>query len=407
MRCLHCNIFLFAAVFLSLHRVSSAQEQVILKKAEQFQGAVVGGKNVTIVVGSVHYYVPGKGLNIFCDTTYVYREDELYILKGNVRLIKDEKSLLSELIRYDAVTGEAHSPGPFTYFEAGEGRSLKADHGTYFYGSDVLKAEDNVVFTDSLHTVYADTLDYFDEGKRITASGNIRFFDHEQNAAGLAQYGKYIEEGKYGMITGDPRIAIADSAGSDSLYIYGRVMEYFGGEGTKYIVSDSVTLQKGALAAYCQQATYDAGASMVYLRVDPMIEQESTEIFGNEIDLVILNGNVIEVLVRDSAVAFTDADTTGQYELKNELRGKTIDMYLDGESIYKIVATHNAESIYYRFDPDQQEELIGKNVSSSGQIVIFLKDGYLSEIKSVNGIVGKFIPKSRLPDVKKKRSHER
>ena len=394
---------MFVSLLFFLPGALYAQKNIKLLKSNKTEIRTVGDRKIIQIIGPGQYFNPERNLNIFFDTTDVYKDEELYILRGNVEIIDDEKSLMSDMLQYNAITEEAHSPGLFTYFEFESNRMLQADKGTYFYAENILFAEGNVEYSDSMRRLFADQMEYFEEEKHIDASGNIKCIDYEQNAVATATNGEFMEKEQYGILTGEPRLAIADSAGSDSLFITGKQMEYFGADSIRFVVSDSVTIQKSQLEAYCQLAAYDAGASMVYLRLKPKILHESTTIYGREIDLVIRNETLTEVVVRDSAVALMNADTTGQYDLQNELKGKVITIFFDEENIYKVVATQNAESKYYVFN---NNDLQGKNVTSCGQIVIIFENGNVSKTIASPDAIGEFIPKSMLPEIKKKRFYE-
>lgn len=397
------TLFFAAAVLISLPCYSIAQNSVKLINAETLRGIVQGGKDVKLVVGKVHYYIPDKKLDIFCDTTYAYSQDEIYILHGNVKAIDEEKSFVSDLLTYNAFSEEMHSPGRFTYTEFSTGRNLTADSGTFFYANNNFHAVGNVVYKDSLRTLFADTLDYNEEGSELIPRGNVRYEDFEQNVVATSQSGYFNNDENYGFMSGNPRLAIADSANADSLFITGEKMQFFGGDSAKFIVTDNVVIQKGELFAESHNATYDDKASIIYLRSSPKIKRRDTEIFGNEIDLLLVENELTEVVVRDSARALTDADTTGTYDLRNIIRGKTINIHFANEEIYKIVATQNAESEFYDFD---KKELRGKSVSSSGQIVILFEEGTIKSINFSNGVLQNFIPKNMLPGIKKKKKNE-
>ncbi|MCH8285884.1 hypothetical protein IIB79_05070 [candidate division KSB1 bacterium] len=403
MRLISYTLFFLSAVSISLPRHSNAQNSVVLINAESLRGVVQDGKDVSLVIGEVHYYIPDKNLDIFCDTTYVYRQEEIYILRGNVKVIDNEKSFISDLLTYNALTEELHSPGRFTYTEFATNRNLTADTGTYYYENNNLYAIGNVVYTDSLRILFADTLDFLDEGFEVIPRGNVRYEDFEQNAVVTSQSGYFRNDENFGFMSGKPRLAVADSANADSLIIAGELMRYFGGDSAKFIVTDSVVIQKGELFAESRLATYDVAASMVYLRHNPKIKRRDTEIFGSEIDLILVENELTEIVVRDSAYVLTDADTSGTYDLKNVIRGKTITIHFANEEIYKIVAIQNAESEYYDFD---DTELRGKSVSLSGQIVILIDDGKVTSINLSNGALQNFIPKNMLPGLIKKKKNE-
>jgi lipopolysaccharide export system protein LptA len=397
-------IICMACLFLSVTYVpAAAQDRILLQKADQVLGRVIDGRNVTLVIGSVHYYVPERKMNIYCDTTFIFRATEEYVLSGNVLLVEEEKILRSDRINYNAVTEEAFSPGPFSYREPQSDKLLTADTGAYNYKTRVLTAKNNVVYRETFKELYADTLIYDENDKNVEAEGNITYYDFERNIITTSQSGKYDQNNDYAVLTGDPLIAQPDIIGKDTLFISGKTMEYFGGEDSQFIVTDSVKIKRGTLEATSRQATYDLNNAMIYLRDNPAILFEMTEIYGDKIDIKLENDVIKEIIVIDDAVAYTVADTSGRYDFKNELRGKTLNIYLDSEAIEKIVATHNAESVYYSLE---KNELQGKNVSTSGKIVILFEHGQLYEIKGINGIMGEYIPAEMLTEENKKNFYE-
>ncbi len=397
---INCSAGLF---FLVSSMPAAAQDSILLQKADQVLGRVIDGRNATLIIGSVHYYVPEREMNIYCDTTFIFRETETYVLSGNVLFEEEQTILRSDRINYNAITEEAFSPGPFSYREPQSDKLLIADTGTYNYKNRVLTAINNVVYREAFKELYADTLIYYDNDKNVAAEGDITFYDFERNIITSSQSGRYAQNDDYGVLTGDPLIVQPDIIGNDTLFISGKNMEYFGGEKSQFVVTDSVKIKRGTLKAMSRQATYDLNNAMIFLRDNPEILYETTEIYGDKIDLKLENDSIREVIVIDNAVAFTVADTSGRYDLKNELRGKILNIYLDSEEIKKIVATHNAESVYYNFE---KSELLGKNVSTSGRIEILLENGQLYEIKGINGIMGEYIPADMLPEVNKKNFYE-
>ncbi len=379
------------------------QDRILLKKADEVAGQTIDGQNATLVIGSVHFFVPERNLDIYCDTTFIFSETSTYILSGNVQLIDTVRVLHSDKVHYNMVTEIAFSPGPFLYTEPVTNRILTADSGKYYYKDRVLVAEKNVRYREGFRELRANKMDYREVAQEVRAEGDVLFYDLVRNVTATSQYGEYFQNEGYGKFTGGPLIVQPSIIGTDTMYISGKTMEYFGGNESRFVVTDSVSIIRCSVEGLSNKATYEFDQSKVVLEDNPMILHESTEIYGSQIDLLLQNNVLKEVVVIDSAVAYTVADTSGRYSIKNELHGKIINIFLKDERIERIVAIQNAESIYYSFE---NNELQGKNVSSSGQITILLENGQLNEIKSVNRVIGEFTPASMLPEISNRKRDE-
>jgi lipopolysaccharide export system protein LptA len=419
----------FALCMLSVN--AGAQERIHLKiiHADKEEHTKSGHQ----LTGSVHYFVEERKINIYCDTTDVFEADNLYILRGRVRIVDTEKSVFSDYIRYNVLTEEAHSPGPLLFIESKPQRSLQADRGTYNYKTNVLIAAGNGVYKDSLYTlsadqfsyvrneknisaagnvkgisktglytIYSDQFLYLVNEKNVSASGNVKIFSSKDNAVASGNTLNYQQNKLYGILNGNPRVAVADIASSDSLIISGAKIEYFGNSIYRYVVTDSVTIKKGGVTAFCQKAVYDTTVSKVYLRYSPKIVEETFTVFGKEIDLTIKNRALSEMVVRDSALVLSNADTTGMYDLQNELSGKTINVYFNNGQINIIIASLNAKVTYYGFE---KNELQWRQTGTFNQISITLTNGKITNINcgEGNSII---TPKNMLQVIKKKGLYE-
>lgn len=380
--------------------LSYAQDRIILVRSDSTVAKTINGRTVRQVIGSVHWYNPGRELHIYCNTTDIISSEDRYVLKGNVKITDPEKILLSDYMYYRQDKEEAYSPGPFHYTQILDNRQIKSDQGTYFYEEERLLAIGNVVYTDSSRTVFADTIEYFENKEYVNARGNVVINDNEVDGLAVADYVEHYIDSEYTLMTGSPRIVVADTAGADSLYISGLKLEFFGGDSSRFVVTDSAVIEKGNLTAKSMSAVYDQKASVIFLRIDPVIYQGSTEISGIEIDLTIVENTITEVTVRDSAVAFMEADTTGAYDyLRNVLKGSVINLYLEDNRITRILSTRNASSTYYYFYENEPER---KYLVSGESIELFFEDGKIVSSKSFHDNLT-IIPKYLLTEIRNKK----
>ncbi|MFC1729380.1 LptA/OstA family protein [candidate division KSB1 bacterium] len=396
----YAGITLLAAVTCCVIHSATAlgQDRIELRSSDLGMRESVDGKIVDRVFGNVYWYNPERDLHIYCDTTEFFRNDQRYILLGNVTIVDPEKILRSDKVLYFQDIEEAYIPGPFIYREILHERSLTADRGTYFYGKEQLNAWGNVIYADSVRTLSADSAVYYEAEQIGSVFGNVRIKDNSRDAVADGEFGEYYQKENYTFLTGSPRIAIADSTSSDSLIITGLKMEYFGGDTSRFVVTDSAVITKGSLSAMSRIAIYDRKDSVIYLRDNPRILQDSTRINGTEIDLIVAGETVNEVIVREEAVAVMPADSTGIYDCENVLSGKTLHFFLEDGEIRKIIASKNAFSDYYQFS---QDDLIGKHILSGEQIILYFSNGVVDSLIS-DFDKSEFVPKRLLPDIKKK-----
>jgi hypothetical protein len=108
------------------------------------------------------------------------------------------------------------------------------------------------------------------------------------------------------------------------------------------------------------------------------------------------------MVVRDSALVLSNADTTGIYDLQNELSGKTINVYFNNGQINMIIASLNAKVTYYGFE---KNELQWRQTGTFNQISITLANGKITNINCGNGN-SIITPKNMLQVIKKKGLYE-
>ncbi|MCP4726255.1 MAG: hypothetical protein GY863_14520 [bacterium] len=364
---------------------ASCQDVIRLISSESTNIQRTENGMITKVMGPVHWFLPEEELHIYCDETEVQEDNDLYILKGNVLIEDPDKTLQSDLIEYSELSKTAYSPGAFILRDStGE---LKADRGVFDYENNILRAKENVKYVSELRTLDADSMVFFQDEEKILAFGNIKLHEFEQNALGYGESAQVLLEQDYGKLQGDPRIAIADTSDTDSLYIYGETLEYFGGDLSKFIVRNNSRFIKGEIEAVCDSALYDSENEMIYLRMEPRILYMSNRVVGDEIDLYLKDRELDKVLVSKNAVAYSPSDTAGIVKNDNELRGNTITLFFIDKIVNKVVASQNAESLYYIV---QDGELIGKHLVTGEQIIFSFVDGEFNSIIAENGVNGRY-----------------
>ncbi len=386
---MYTSLLKYSSILFAIFALSSdlfAQNIYRVESADDVTQRVRNGQTVLTAKGNVHMIDAENNANVYCDELVNYRDSGFYILKGNVQFEDADKILSSQFINYDEKTGLAVSPGEF-YYEDSTG-VLTAETGQYDYKKDILRAEGKVYYRSDVRELRSRTLEYFKEEEKANLVGDIHYIDNEQHAIAFGDTADLNLKDDYGKIYGSPRLIIADTSSTDSLYINGEIMEYFGGDSSKFIVTDQVDFMKGELSGTCNKAEFNETSSMIYLRIQPEIFSDDTRMTGDEIDLYLKDKEPEKVVVTNNAVAYTAADSTGNIKKDNELKGKTLTLLFEDKIIYRVIASQNAESLYYIVE---NGKLMDVHTVSGEQIILDFKDGKVKKITAENDIRGKYL----------------
>ena len=130
--------------------------------------------------------------------------------------------------------------------------------------------------------------------------------------------------------------------------------------------------------------------SVLYLYTDPIIWNEQYQLYGDTI-LIYLNDSTIDYAhVQQFAFAIQQIDTTAY----NQLKGKDLKAYFNGQAVERIDVAGNAESIFFPLEKDGS--MVGMNQTQSGFLTIWLKDNKLDKLKIWPTPTGTMTP---LPDL--------
>ena len=142
----------------------------------------------------------------------------------------------------------------------------------------------------------------------------------------------------------------------------------------------------------CDSLHYVMADSAVYMRTEPVIWAENSQMSGDSINIIIKERAIDSLLMRPNAFIIQQDSIKGY----NQVKGKQITAYFKGNEIDHIFNEGNAETIYWLRDDDTS--LIGINFSQSAEMDIKMRNKQIYNIKSYNSIKETLYPEKQLKD---------
>jgi len=146
----------------------------------------------------------------------------------------------------------------------------------------------------------------------------------------------------------------------------------------------------------CDSLIYNFNDSTIALYKNPVLWTDENQLTADKIIIWFQNGQVDSLLMNQSAFIISE-DGIDKY---NQVKGKTMKGYFKKGELDNIYVEQNAETVYYV--RDDTNALIGVNVASALNMMIYLKDSKVNRITFIKNVTGKMYPEKDLPEDEKK-----
>ncbi|MCI0705972.1 MAG: hypothetical protein L0Y80_00620 [Ignavibacteriae bacterium] len=389
-------VFAFFALFV-VGQFARSQDKVIeLKTADSLLGKRFGNEEVRELVGNVHMVqtsASGEVVKLWCDRALRYMTQNKVELFGRVRVERDSTKLRAAEGVYWGDDKRAVMRRKVR-LERGS-MTLTSNAGEYF--SELKRAHftGDVVVIDSASVTTCEKLTYFEDDERSIAVGNVKVVNSERAMTvygdSLVRYGKI----GYTIVPKNPRLVEVDSTESaavDTLVVVSQTMEAFRDPYDRFIATDSVLIARSDLSARAGRATYYASGDSMILERQPIVWYDVSQVSGDSIVVSLEDRKLRSVYVNGRAMAISQTDTTHTNRF-DQLTGRELTMYFEGQKLEHIDVERNATSLYYLFDDERPN---GANRASGDRIRIDFIDGQVNDITIVGGVQGQFYPENMI-----------
>ncbi|MBN1560622.1 hypothetical protein JW998_10255 [candidate division KSB1 bacterium] len=349
----------FVLCQLVAHSSESAQEEKLrLIHADVLRGQSDGEK-IRQFIGNVRFQQGAAVLT--CERAMEYEDAGRFVLRGEVAFVDSAKSLFGDKI---------------TYYEA----------------TRIAYVEGNVRLVDSTKTLTAERIRYHDKEEEAIADGNVVLIDARENVNIVGDHAEYFRQSGYARVTGQAVLTKSDSATDGELIITGKLFQMFN-DGERFLVTDSVTVERGAIKASCDSLYFFQKESMIQLANAPRVQQGRQYLTGHSVSL-LLEGSVVKAIhIVGNAIASSAVDsafvTPVPYDL---LSGQDMMVYVTDEKIDSVLIKERATS-YYHVIEDGEEKGLNKVLGDA--LFIHFNEDTLSRVlvqSSPSSSVGQFHP---------------
>ena len=374
----------------------------------------------------------GDTLFVYGDRLFYNGDTRMARLREHVRMVSTSMTLYTDSLNYDRNTNVGY------YFNHGKivdsTNVLTSVNGWYYTDSDEAVFQRQVVLTNPSFVMHSDTMHYntnsriativgpstidYDsthiyseagwyntvtersklhknsrindrEGRSMTGDtlyyrraeqvaegfSNVCLRDSAQQLQVQGNYGIYHEDTKEGFMV--DRATLVEFSSPDSLFLTADTLFYASEDSiTTLRANYHVQAWQIDVQGLCDSAFYSTADSTLWMHGYPVIWNDNNQISGDQIQVLMANGQAKEAIVDGNAFVFR-AEPDSAY---NQISGKKITGYIEEGHLRKIFVNGNAVSVYYAVEEDSTRSYadtsayIGINRTESSELTIYMND---------------------------------
>lgn len=324
-----------------------------------------------------------------------YRDDieVVYFRKDIVGTMPDYK-IVSDTLVYDMGKEMMYFYGPTTIYNGDN--ILYGHYGWYDTQEDKAYLDQRAILRNREQSMTADTMFYNRKTGYAKALSNVIIEDTINKAILMGDFAEMWRDLGKCMMTDNLRGIYYEQkdtlfAKADTVYMY---YDTLNNDIQQIKAFYNVRFYRNDIQGKCDSLHYVVTDSAVYMRRDPIIWAEDTQMTGDSINIVIKDQSIDSLLMYPNAFIIQQDSIRGF----NQVKSKTAIAYFNGNEIDHMYNEGNAETIYWLREDDGT--LIGVNSSQSAKMIIKLKDNQIYNIRYFKDIKETLYPEEQLTEDK-------
>lgn len=324
-----------------------------------------------------------------------YRDDieVVYFRKDIVGTMPDYK-IVSDTLVYDMGKEMMYFYGPTTIYNGDN--ILYGHYGWYDTQEDKAYLDQRAILRNREQSMTADTMFYNRKTGYAKALSNVIIEDTVNKAILMGDFAEMWRDLGKCMMTDNLRGMYYEQkdtlfAKADTVYMY---YDTLNNDIQQIKAFYNVRFYRNDIQGKCDSLHYVVTDSAVYMRRDPIIWAEDTQMTGDSINIVIKDQSIDSLLMYPNAFIIQQDSIRGF----NQVKSKTAIAYFNGNEIDHMYNEGNAETIYWLREDDGT--LIGVNSSQSAKMIIKLKDNQIYNIRYFKDIKETLYPEEQLTEDK-------
>ncbi|WP_321306686.1 OstA-like protein [Marinifilum fragile] len=366
------------------------------KLAEMRDNVKLKNKTVTVTTEfldfdmneSVGYYFNG-GKIVDTDNTLTssigryYTRQDLLFFKDSVEVLSNDYTLKSDTLKYNTVSKTAFILGPTTI--ENETETLYSEDGWYNTTSGISQFFKNTTLNSKAYQIKGDSI-YLDKNNETArVFDNVELRDTVNNIILQGHFLETFKNTEEALMT-DSAVFI-QVAEQDSLFLHADSLTISKDSADFELIKafHHVKFFRPDLQGKCDSLVYTMQDSTIRLFNNPILWAQGNQMVADTIGIEMQNQKLKYLHFRGSSFLTAKEDST----FYNQIKGKNMLGHVKDNKIYKLDIDGNGETIYY---PKDKEIIMGMNIAKSSDIIIFIKENKIDQIKFIKKPDGKMYP---------------
>ncbi|PKP18583.1 MAG: organic solvent tolerance protein OstA [Bacteroidetes bacterium HGW-Bacteroidetes-21] len=305
---------------------------------------------------------------------YYYATPKDFIAINKVILTNPRYRMISDTLKYNVDNETAFFNGPTTI--TSDSNLIYCENGWYNTQTEQSRYSKNAYLKSKSQTLRGDSL-FYDRNKGHGVSwGNVEIKDTVEHMMLNGQYGEYFEEPEKAMMTDSALYRNVD--GVDTLYMHADTLRMLTLGDTanpyKFIMGwYHVRTYRYDMQSDCDSLTYSLQDSVMRMFIHPVIWFEKHQLTAENIVLFTKNNKPHMIDLLNSSFIISDEDSL-RY---NQLKGKNMRGFFEGNQLRKVEIKGNSQSIYYA---KEDSTVIGVNQAECSNMDIYMIENEIEEI---------------------------
>ncbi len=334
--------------------------------ADQLSGSAAAGENVYT---ARHATVVHGATTVTGDSALVYRNKELVLFRGNVKIVDGATTMWGREASYDRKTRVATLRGNVRIEEGGS--RITGREATFYRDRNVSVIVGDPKLQDSVRTLTADRIEYDRNTDVATALGNVDAIDRAESTRVLAGRVRYDRRTDYAWADRSPRLELTESGGIVTR-IAADSME-FDNARSRVFANGRVRIARERLEATAGRAEFYRTEERARLVKSPRAWDPEGSASGDTLDLRFTGNRISSIQARPNAkVSYEALPDSGRGE-RTEASGDTITLFLENDAARRALIVGRATSFYWPSAADSAGG--GRNASAGDTIVVEFENG--------------------------------
>jgi lipopolysaccharide export system protein LptA len=334
--------------------------------ADRLEGSATAGENVYT---AIHPTVVHGTTTVTGDSALIYRNRELVLFRGNVKIVDGTTRMWGNEASYDRHTRLATLRGNVR-IEEGTAR-ITGREAQFFRAENRSVITGNPRLEDSTRTVTADRIEHDRTENVVTAIGRVDAVDRAESTRVRAGRVRYDRRRDYAWATVDPVLERLERGGRTTV-VRSDTLE-FDNPRRAAVALGNVRVEREKLRATGRRAEFYRSEDRAILIGDPRAWDEQGVVRGDSIEIRFAQNRVQSLRMWPNAVVEYEALADSARGERNIARGDTITVHFEEEEAREAVIVGHAESRYWPSAVDSAQG--GRNVSTGDTIHVAFEGG--------------------------------